>query len=104
MNQIHYESKAQKKRVEKQLEAESFLKTKKEQDVLTRWEQSQITAAGWQSVLDHAVGLYNEHKEELEEEVVTKTEQMIEERQSEIKNFLMKEKDLYLAAMEVMAD
>ena len=40
----------------------------------------------------------------LTEDVITKTEEMIKERQEEIEKFLMNEKDIYLAAMGAMAD
>lgn len=60
------------------------------------WEQAQLRAATIQSALDYAVDQFNKHKGELELEVVEKTEDMIAARQKEIKELLMKEKDLYL--------
>lgn len=104
MSEQLFKSNAELKRMERVAEQAAFLEKKRKQAILERWEQAQITAAGWQSVLDHAKSLYTEHKEELEEEVITKTEEMIKERQSEIEQFVMTEKDLYLAAMGAMAD
>jgi hypothetical protein len=104
MDNTHYQSKSQKKRIEHQLEADTFIKEKKEKAILDRWEEAQITAAGWQSVFDYAVEQYHEHKEELEEDVITKTEELIKERQADIEKYLMQEKDIYLEAMGIQAD
>jgi hypothetical protein len=94
-----------KKKIEerKALQLETII-AKKQQEATERWTNVQIKAAGFQSVLDYAVDQYNQHKEELDEEVITKTEEMIKERQAEIEQFLMTEKDIYLAAMGAMAD
>ena len=104
MDEVLYQSNKQKKRLERLLEQKQFLKEKEDQKHLNRWEQAQITAAGWQSVLDHAVNIYKEHKEELDEETVKKTEEEIEKRQEQIKEYLMTEKDKYLEAMGIQAD
>jgi hypothetical protein len=40
----------------------------------------------------------------LEEDVVTKTEEQITERQKQITEFLMSEKEAYLEAMGIQAD
>jgi hypothetical protein len=77
---------------------------KRRQEAEERWTNAQIKAAGFQSVLDYAVDQYTQHKDELEEEVITKTEEMIKERQEEIKQFLMTEKDIYLEKMGIQAD
>jgi len=87
----------------KALQLETLI-AKKQQEATERWTNVQIKAAGFQSVLDYAVDQYNQHKEELDEEVITKTEEMIKERQAEIEKFLMTEKDIYLAAMGAMED
>jgi hypothetical protein len=86
------------------MEQQAFLLEKAKAVHTKRWEDSQIQAATWQSVLDYAVEQYEQHKEELDEEVITKTEEMIKERQEEIKEFLLKEKDLYLESMGIQAD
>jgi hypothetical protein len=101
---MEYTSNRQKKIEErKALQLETILE-KKRHAAEERWTNAQIKAAGFQSVLDYAVEQYSEHKEELEEEVITKTEEMIKERQSEIETFLMAEKDAYLEAMGIQAD
>jgi hypothetical protein len=83
---------------------EQFLGEKRVAAITQRWEKAQIDAATWQSVLDHAVGLYNEHKEELDEEMTTQTKAQIDERQKQISEFLMTEKDLYLESMGIQSD
>jgi hypothetical protein len=77
---------------------------KRRQEAEERWTNVQIKAAGFQSVLDYAVDQFTQHREELEEEVITKTETMIKERQSEIEEFLMSEKELYLASIGIQQD
>lgn len=67
------------------------------------WEQAQLKAASIQSALDYAIDQFNKHKGELTPEVIEQTEDMIAKRQSEIKEFLMKEKDLYVERMGVIA-
>ena len=104
MDEILYQSKSQMKRLQHVAEQQSFLKERKAKEALQRWEQAQISAAGFQSVLDYSVAQYNLHKEDLEEEVITKTEQLIKERQEDIEKFLMTEKDLYLENMGIQAD
>lgn len=63
------------------------------------WEQAQLKAATIQSALDYAVDQFNKHKEELDLDIIEKTEDMIAQRQKEIKELLMKEKDEYLKRM-----
>lgn len=67
------------------------------------WEQAQLKAATMQSVLDYAVDQFNKHKVKLEAEAIEKTEDMIALRQKEIKDYLMKEKDLYVERMGAIA-
>jgi hypothetical protein len=104
MDEPLYKSNKQKKIEERQALQLDTVIAKRRQEATERWTNVQIKAAGFQSVLDYAIEQYNLHKEELEEEVITKTEEMIKERQTEIETFLMTEKDLYLAAMGAMAD
>ena len=85
--------------MEKQVEAASFIKEKQQQAIEDRWEQAQMKAATMQSVLDFAVDQFNQHKDELEIEMITKTEEQIKERQDQIKDFVMSEKELYLASI-----
>lgn len=67
------------------------------------WEQAQLKAATIQSALDYAIDQFNKHKEELSPEVIEQTEDMIAQRQKEIKEYLMKEKDLYVERMGLIA-
>lgn len=60
------------------------------------WEQSQLKAATIQSALDYAISQFEKHKEELPEDLRKQTEEMIETRKNEVKDFLMGEKDKYL--------
>ena len=104
MDEPLYKSNKQKKVEERQALQLDTIIAKRRQEATERWTNVQIKAAGFQSVLDYAIEQYNLHKEELEEEVITKTEEMIKERQTEIETFLMTEKDIYLAAMGAMKD
>ena len=81
-----------------------FLEEKKTKLIEDRWEQAQIQAATWQSVLDFAVDQFNQHKDELEIEMIEKTEDQIKERQNQIKKFIMTEKELYLASIGIQED
>ena len=90
--------------MEKQVEAASFIKEKQQQAIEDRWEQAQMKAATMQSVLDFAVDQFNQHKDELEIEMITKTEEQIKERQDQIKDFVMSEKELYLASIGIQQD
>lgn len=100
MNEIHYQSKSQMKRVEKQLEADAFIKEKKVTEVKKRWEESQLKAATMQSVLSYMVEQYTEHREELSKEIVAQTEAQIALRRTEIEDFLMSEQKVCLEALE----
>ena len=97
-------SKTQDKKLQRALEREEYVIKTKEERAKEAWEEAQIKAAGFQSVLDFAVDQFNQHKEELEAEMVTKTEEMIETRQKEIETFLMSEKDKYLESIGIQAD
>ena len=97
-------SKTQDKKLQRVLEREEYIIKTKAERAKEAWEEAQIKAAGFQSVLNYAVEQFNEHKEELETEMVTKTEEMIETRQKEIETYLMTEKDIYLEAMGAMKD
>jgi hypothetical protein len=104
MDEVLYQSNKEKKRITKALEQEQFLKEKKEALILKAWEEAQIKAAGFQSVLDYAVEQYGQHKDELEEKVQKEVEEQIELRQKEIKEFLMSEKEKYLASIGIQQD
>ena len=104
MDEPLYKSNKQKKVEERQALQLDTIIAKRRQEATERWTNVQIKAAGFKSVLDYAIEQYNLHKEELTEDVITKTEEMIKERQEEIEKFLMNEKDIYLAAMGAMAD
>ena len=78
-------SKTQDKKIQNQIEHAEFL-----------WNQAQMQAAMMQQVLDIAIGEFEEHKEELEVEVVTTVEEQIVARKKDIEEFLMGEKDKYL--------
>ena len=102
--EVLYKSSRQNKIEERQALQLDFLIEKKTKEAEDRWNAAQIQAAGFQSVLDYAVEQFNEHKEELEAEMVTKTEEQISERQEQIKVFLLSEKDKYLESIGIQAD
>lgn len=97
-------SKKQEKLLFNQERQKQFLEEKKNKLIENRWEESQIQAATWQSVLDFAINQFNQHKDELEEEMITQTETQIKERQDQIKEFIMSEKELYLASIGIQED
>jgi uncharacterized protein YqeY len=101
---MEYISNKKKKIEERKAVQLDTLLAKSRQEAEERWTNAQIKAAGFQSVLDYAVEQFTTHKEELEEEVITKTDKMIKERQSEIEKFLMAEKDEYLEKMGIQDD
>lgn len=104
MTEPLYKSNSELKRMERQAEQAAFLEKKRKQAILDRWEQAQVTAASAQSVLDYMVKEYEAHKEELEEDIVNKTEEQVALRKKDIEEFLIKEKDIYLEAMGIQAD
>ena len=104
MDETLYKSNKQLKAEERIAIREQFLGEKRVAEITKRWEDAQVTAAGWQSVLDYAVDQFTQHKSELEEEMITETEKQIVERQEQIKTYLMTEKDLYLESMGIQAD
>ena len=71
-------SKTQDKRLQRRIESAEYL-----------WNQSQIKAASAQSVLDYMVQYYEERKNELDSEIVAKTEEQIALRKKELEEFLM---------------
>jgi len=88
------------KRLERQLEHDAFLRQRKEKEITDRWEQAQLKAATMQSVLDYMIEQFNAHKDELSEDIVEKTAEQIGLRSSEIKDFLMSEKEIARKALE----
>jgi len=97
-------SKAQEKILKKKIEQEEYILKSKEQRATERWEDAQIKAATAQSVLDYAIQQYEEHKDELEEEIIKQTEEQIAARKAQIHDYIMSEKDLYLETMGIQAD
>ena len=97
-------SKRQEKIITTKERQREFLEKKKLKPFEDRWQESQIKAATMQSVLDYAVEQFTEHRDELEEEMITKTEEQIKERQNQIKDFIMSEKELYLASIGIQED
>jgi len=102
--ETYYKSNRQKKIEERQALQLDAIIAKRNKEAEDRWTEAQITAAKFQSVLDYAVEQFNEHKDELEQDMVTKTEEMIEARQQEIKDYLLSEKDKYLESIGIQAD
>jgi len=98
------ESKSQTKRIAKQMEADAFILQTKEERAKARWEDAQIKAASAQSVLDYAIEHYEAHKDELDEEIIKQTEEHIVARTSQIKDFIMSEKEIFLESMGIQAD
>ena len=103
MDQL-YKSNKQLKMEERIAIREQFLGEKRVAEITKRWENAQIQAATWQSVLDYAVEQYTTHKDKLEEKMITETELQITERQKQISEFLMTEKDLYIESMGIQSD
>ena len=101
MDQL-YKSNKQLKMEERIAIREQFLGEKRVAEITKRWENAQIQAATWQSVLDYAVEQYTTHEQT--EEMITETELQITERQKQISEFLMTEKDLYLESMGIQSD
>ena len=104
MDEVLYQSNKQKKRIARLAEQEKFLEEKKLKTIEDRWEEAQIKAATMQSVLDFAVDQFNQHKDELEKDMIDKTEEQIKERQNQIKEFVMSEKEIYLASIGIQED
>ena len=104
MDEILYMSNREKKRLANIAERAHFLEEKKVAPHVKAWEEAQIKAATMQSVLDYAVEQFTEHRDELEEEMITKTEEQIKERQEQIKEFLMTEKERYLESIGIQED
>jgi hypothetical protein len=104
MSEQLFKSNAELKRMEKQAEQAAFLEQKRKQEILDRWEEAQVKAATAQSVLDYMVQQYEEHKAELEAEIVEQTEEQIALRKKEIEEFIMSEKEVYLESIGIQAD
>ena len=104
MSEQLFKSNSELKRMKKMAEQASFLEQKRKQTILDRWEESQVKAATAQSVLDYMVQQYEEHKSELEDDIVEKTEEQIALRKKEIEDFIMSEKEVYLESMGIQAD
>ena len=86
-------SKTQDKKTKTKIEHAEFL-----------WEQAQMSAALLQQTLDIATHEFEEHMDELDEEVVAQVKQQIELRQKDIEKYLMGEKDRYLERISVKQD
>ena len=97
-------SRQQEKIIARKEKQREFLEKKKLKPFEDKWEESQIKAATMQSVLDYAVEQFTEHRNELDKEMITKTEEQIKERQEQIKEFIMNEKELYLASIGIQED
>jgi len=97
-------SKRQEKVAQKKMEQQAYILQSAQERAKERWEKAQISAASAQSVLDYAVEQFEAHKEELEPEIITQTEEQITLRTKQIEEFIMTEKDLYLEAMGIQAD
>jgi hypothetical protein len=93
-------SKRQEKIEINKAEREDFLKGREREEIEKRWHEAQLKAATMQSVLDYMIHQYDEHKEELPEDIVAQTEEQIEMRRSEIKAFLLAEQEACAKAME----
>jgi F0F1-type ATP synthase membrane subunit b/b' len=88
-------SNKQKKILDGQFKQAQFLEEKRVKQLEAQWEEAQVTAASAKSVLDYMVEQFNQHKEELTEEIIKQTEEQIALRQNEIKDFLMTAKERY---------
>jgi len=87
-------SKTQDKRLQTKVDHAEFL-----------WGQSQMKAAMMQQMLDIAVAEVDAHKEELEKtESWSEVQKQMTERQKDIEEYLMKEKELYLERMGIQQD
>ena len=92
---VLYLSKTKQKREARLLEQKEFLAKKRMGEIQTKWNDAQIKAASAQSVLDYMVEVFNQNKEELNDEQTKQTEEQIALRQKEIEEFLMTAKDEY---------
>ena len=69
------------------------------------WEQAQMKAAMMKQMLDIATAEVEEHKEELEKtEAWGEIQAQMDARTKDIEEFLMKEKDAYLARIGIQQD
>ena len=95
MDNTLYQSKSQMKRLERQYEQEKFLKEKEISRIEKEWEDVQIQAASAQSVLNYMLEQVEAHKDELEADIITKTEEQVSLRRKEIEELLMTGKARY---------
>lgn len=87
-------SKTQDKRLQTKVEHAEFL-----------WGQAQMKAAMMQQMLDIAVAEVESHKEELEKtESWPEVQKQMAERQKDVEDYLMGEKELYLERMGIQQD
>ena len=86
-------SKTQDKRLQNKTEHAEYL-----------WNDAQMRAAMMQQTLAIAIGEFETHQEELDDEVVVQIKQQIELRKKDIETFLMGEKDKYLERMGIQQD
>ena len=86
-------SKTQDKKSKTKIEHAEFL-----------WQQAQMRAALLQQTLDIATHEFEEHIDELEDEVIVQVKQQIELRQKDIETYLMGEKSKYLERVGVQQD
>lgn len=86
-------SKTQDKKIQNKIEHAEYL-----------WGQAQMKAAAMQQMLDIAIGEFETHKEELDEEVVKTVEAQIALRKKDIETFIMSEKDIYLERIGIQQD
>ena len=81
-------------------EREDFLKGRERTAIEKRWEEAQLKAATMQSVLDYMAEQFYAHKDELSDEIVEQTREQMGLRASEIREFLMSEKEIARTALE----
>jgi predicted amidohydrolase YtcJ len=86
-------SKTQDKKQQNRIEHAEFL-----------WNDAQMRAAMMQQTLDVAIAEFEEHQDELDNEVVVQIKQQIDLRKKDIQDFLMGEKDKYLERMGIQQD
>ena len=86
-------SKTQDKKQQNRIEHAEFL-----------WNDAQMRAAMMQQTLEIAIGEFETHQEELDNEVVVQIKQQIDLRKKDIETYIMGEKEKYLERMGVQQD
>jgi hypothetical protein len=86
-------SKTQDKKLQNKIEHAEFL-----------WNDAQMKAALMQQALGVAIGEFETHQDELDDEVIVQIKQQIDLRKKDIEIFLMTEKDKYLERMGIQQD